>query len=215
MLLKTNNIRDEPPIINYIISTPATLLPVFNILEKQFKEGVQDPKYLTQLFGMYTGKSIKFMKQVQTQFKNDAIYDYIERHILTRHPYIKDIIGKCIQHAADIKLAIFKKDRFSDDDVNLLISKYSVCLMYLSNDENKSTELPIEEYFKNELSAFISKVNNEAIIDKTTIDDISDNIITQIPSQHKSTYKSDLANVLSVSTETKTEPTPAPAKKIC
>jgi hypothetical protein len=210
--VKTKNIRNETSIINYILSTPSTLLPVFNIFEKQFKECVKDSKFISTLFSMYSGKSIKFMKQVQMQFDMEEIEEYIERYILTKNPYVKNIIGRCIKHTADVKYAIFKqKDTDNEDDktkkekaakedkINTIMSKYSVCLMYLCCiEEYAKPDEPIIDYVVTTLPPFLEKVE-----DVDTVIDISDNIIKKIPSQHKKTYINDLANLLPTGIEKK------------
>jgi hypothetical protein len=210
--VKTKNIRNETSIINYILSTPSTLLPVFNIFEKQFKECVKDSKFISKLFSMYSGKSIKFMKQVQMQFDMEEIEEYIERYILTKNPYVKNIIGRCIKHTADVKYAIFKqKDTDKEDDktkkekaakedkINTIMSKYSVCLMYLCCiEEYAKPDEPIIDYVVKTLPDLLEKVE-----DVDTVINISDNIIKKIPSQHKKTYINDLANLLPTGIEKK------------
>jgi hypothetical protein len=117
------------------------------------------------------------------------VEDYIETYILTKHPHTKRIIEKCIIHAADVKLTIFKKENLEKDEPNALISKYSVFLMYLCcvKSAEKPTE-PVIEYVKHQLT----QPPFQSLIKDT---DIKDNIMEKIPNQHKITYKNDLENV--------------------
>jgi hypothetical protein len=194
--LVTKSVDNEPSIFDKF--TPAVITPVFNKFKQLFTECAKDEEFLKELFDMYNGRSIKFIKQIQMQFTKDdnGINDFIERSILTKHPYTKDNISECIKHVANIKFSLFKqtKNKINDKDVdvNKIFSQYALFLIYMSltpQEFNDTYTTPYIDFVQTQWKSFeseVNKYNNEIELLEVNY------IIENIPIQENTSYENSL-----------------------
>ena len=189
--MKIKNINKQSSMFDHI--TPAVLTAVFDIYKTEFNKCTDDEKFLEQLFNMYSGRSVRFLKQIKSQFDNEFVDDYIERYILTKHPYTTKVISECIKHLAKIKDDIVKKSEDNSDILDSL-SKYAIFLMYSAsvfeqldvkkkdNDFIDELKITLDKFFESVLplingnSAVNAAVNAENEITNRIKNDIIDKV---------------------------------------
>ena len=193
----TKKIGDEPSISDRI--TASILLPVFNVFKKEFVACSESPDFLQQLFDMYSGRSLKFMLQIRDQFSSNEVNDYIERYILTKHPYTKNIISECIKHAADVQTTL--SENIKDvDNIKTHISNYALFLMH-TNCTNHKIDKKTEHAYTNYIldnsntlfNSFVS-LDGGVMLLKNALNNIIEFIITKGDDTQKS-YNKGLGNV--------------------
>lgn len=211
--IKTEKIGKEPSIKDRF--TPSILLPAFNVFKKEFNECSDNEDFLALLFNMYSGKSIKFMQQIQQQFSHDGVNDFIERYILTKHPYTTKIIAECIKHVSDIKITLSKtapKEVDEDgeaipvdnSDLFKLVSQYAAFLMHSGSDISLKIDTSVQNahtnYVKTQIPIFsdlCTKYNKDS-----TLMDISGGIIAKLPPQEMDAYNKALRKVFNANKST-------------
>jgi hypothetical protein len=211
--MKTENIGKERSIADRV--TPSILTPVFDVYKAEFTKSTNNPDFLKVLFDMYSGRTVKFLKQIKLQFDNDYANDYIERFILTKHQYTTNIITECIKHAADVRLTLsgLKKGKTSPEnepatDSFDIVSKYAAFLMHSAANMtppniNDVDETPFIRFIEDQLTSFFTgqpllmSLNpvNAGVSDIAT--QITDNIIGKIPSQELDAYDKSLKTLFS------------------
>ena len=211
--IHTKNIGKEQSIKDQF--TPSILLPAFNVFKKEFNECSENEDFLAILFNMYSGKSIKFVQQIQQQFSHDGVNDFIERYILTKHPYTTKIIAECIKHVSDIKITLSKtapivvdedgevdetkKTEFNNDLIKL-VSQYAAFLMHsgsiLSPKIDTTVQNAYVNYLENTLipgfTELFAKYNQNT---EFAMLDIKEGIIGRIPDQEKGSYNKALRTI--------------------
>ena len=218
--IKTENIGKEPSIKDRF--TPSILLPAFNVFKKEFTECSENTDFLAVLFNMYSGKSIKFMQQIQQQFSHDGVNDFIERYILTKHPYTTKIISECIKHASDIKITLAKNvpkpvdedyaesDEFETKKTEFngslikLVSQYAAFLMHSAADISLKIDTSVQ-------NAYIVHVDTQIEVfsglctqysPETEIVRIKEGIMNEIPEQEKGSYNKALQTIFNANKST-------------
>ena len=206
--IQTKNIGKEQSIKDRF--TPSILLPAFNVFKREFNECSENVDFLAILFNMYSGKSIKFMQQIQQQFSHNGVNEFIERYILTKHPYTTKIISECIKHVSDIKLTLSKMvpkqvdedgDTIPVDNSNLvkLVSQYAAFLMHSGSDISLKIDTSVQNahtnYIETQIPIFselCAKYSQES-----NLLDIREGIIGKIPPQETSSYNKALRRIFS------------------
>jgi hypothetical protein len=221
--IKTENIGKEPSIKDRF--TPSILLPAFNVFKKEFTECSENTDFLAVLFNMYSGKSIKFMQQIQQQFSHDGVNDFIERYILTKHPYTTKIIAECIKHASDIKITLAKnsknvpkpvdedeaeseefetkKTEFNDNIIKL-VSQYAAFLMHSAADISLKIDTTAQNAYivhvDTQIEAFSGLCTQYS--PETEIVKIKEGIMNEIPEQEKGSYNNALRTIFNANKST-------------
>ena len=216
--IKTENIGKEPSIKDRF--TPSILLPAFNVFKKEFNECSDNEDFLAVLFNMYSGKSIKFMQQIQQQFSHDGVNDFIERYILTKHPYTTKIIAECIKHVSDIKVTLSKNSKNVPKPVNeedaesndfetkktqfngnliKLVSQYAAFLMHSAADISLKIDTSVQDAYIVHVDKQIPIFSNlfAKYSPGTELIDIKKGIIEEIPQQEKGSYNKGLRIIFS------------------
>lgn len=216
--LKTENVGKTPSITDQF--TPSILLPAFNVYKKVYNECSDNVDFLAVIFNMYSGRSIKFMQQIQQQFSHEGVNDFIERYILTKHPYTTKIISACIKHGSDIKFTLSenakknvqKDDKDGEEDetkkteINVdtvkLVSQYVVFLMHSSSDLSLNIDTSSQnayiDFIKNKIEPFsvlCEQYSNFQLDHSNIITSIADNAI---PENKKGDYNKSLRTVFNV-----------------
>lgn len=205
---KMNNIGKEKSIADSV--TPMILKPMFDIYKDEFNKCTEDDIFLKTVFDMYSGRCVKFLKQIQLQFEQDIVNDYIERYILTKHLYTTNVISECIKHAAKIKSKLSKKsdsglepgpESPASASANNM-SKYVVFLMHSASDLapniNVNDTMPFFEFVKNGLDGFFTNgLLNLGDSAQQIISEINAEIIENIPPQELKEYDGLLKNIFS------------------
>jgi hypothetical protein len=221
--IHTKNIGKEPSIQDRF--TPSILLPAFNVFKKEFTECSENTDFLAVLFNMYSGKSIKFMQQIQQQFSHDGVNDFIERYILTKHPYTTKIIAECIKHASDIKITLAKnsknvpkpvdEDEAESDEFETkktefngslikLVSQYAAFLMHSAADISLKIDTSVQ-------NAYIVHVDTQIEVfsglctqysPETKLLKIKESIMNEIPEQEKGSYNKALQTIFNANKST-------------
>lgn len=203
--IKTENIGKEPSIVDRV--TPSILLPAFNVFKTQFNECSENVDFLAVLFKMYSGKSVKFMQQIQQQFSHDGVNEFIERYILTKHPYTTKIISECIKHVSDIKLTLVKMapKRVDEDgepipfDNNELVknvSQYAAVLMHSGSILSPAIDTTVQNAYINYVQTQIALF--PSLMQGITLLNIEERIIKKIPPQEVGSYNSALRKIFVV-----------------
>ena len=195
--IRMSNIQSENSMIDNVI--PAILFTVFNVFKEQFQQcsEKENEEFLSELFNMYSGRSIKFMQQIQMQFKNNGVNDYIERFILTKHSYTSKIISECLKHVSDIKLTIYNNHKINNSkdsgtsisikksDIIKHLSYYATFLIHSAAETNANIDntkkYPFIEHIKTRIPAFKTSADpgNQINIQENIIDEISDKLLIQ------------------------------------
>ena len=198
-LVKMKNSDANSSFFNHFETT--YLMPVFDVLKTNFYECTEDIDFLKELFDMYSGRSIKFAKQIQLQFESDDVDDYIQKYILTKHPYTLKIISECIKHVADIKFTkSFKLQNSTDlttdgQEFTNILSQYAAFLMHSGAfdmpDINMSHKTPFIDFINKQLPIFFrDKLEIKAKIQKF--------IIGKAPQHQIKSYNESLQNIFSI-----------------
>jgi len=185
-------IKGTPPdtdlkrMFEYINSSPYINISVFNVFKQQYISSAEDNEFLRVLFGMYSSRTVKFMRFIQLQFTLDTVDTYIERYILFKHPHTTKIITRCIKHAADIKSKLEQKQKKQEQEqeqsIVTQISQYATFLINQAStpsfELSKNSQYPFIDFIKKSSTSFNSIVINQIIsnmfdgklIDKTYTD---------------------------------------------
>ena len=182
-------IRGTPPedqienISEYIISKPYINISVFDVFKQQYLSAVENKEFLGELFGMYSSRSVKFMRLIQLQFDTEMVDTYIERYVLFKHKHTTKIIAKCIKHSADIKQHLTEYYRHNTldspnklDDIPMYISQYAAYLIYqvsntrfnVNSDKEYYINIKenIEDLFKEPITKMFTNIQNYIIGEK-------------------------------------------------
>ena len=204
--IKTEHIDKEPSIKDQF--TPSILLPVFNVFKKEFNECSDNVDFLAVLFNMYSGKSIKFMQQIQQQFSHNGVNDFIEKYILSKHPYTTKIIAECIKHALDIKITISmstsNQDEYTKKTELTLVSQYAAFLMHSIAVLKPNIDTPTKihshiTYVTGQIPIFNNLLNTYQ--DPISLKILED-IINQIPTNETGAYNKALRTIFSANKST-------------
>jgi hypothetical protein len=219
-LLKSKNIENHTRLVDNI--TPSILIPVFDTFKDQFEQCTSDIDFLGKLFNMYSGRSIKFMQQIRLQFSSEqnGLNDYIERYVLTKHPYSVNLITECIKHAADIKFTLSRtkkikpnteeepenknteeepENKNTDESIDSKISQYALFLMYTcatKHEIDTKDKTAFVDFIKTEWSNFKPTIENQ--VDQNDILNIEEDIINNISAQEIHTYNRSLYKLFSI-----------------
>jgi hypothetical protein len=184
-------IRGTPPeddiekLSEYIMSKPYINMSVFDVFKQQYLSATENKDFLGEIFGMYTSRSVKFMRLIQLQFNTKIVDTYIERYILFKHKHTTKIIAKCIKHSADIKqhlIEYYKQNTFEDpsklNDIPMYIAQYATYLIYqvsnakftVNDDKEYYNQIKsnIEDPFKEPVSKMFANIQKYIIGKKYT-----------------------------------------------
>jgi hypothetical protein len=184
-------IRGTPPesdlenLSEIVTSKPYINMSVFDVFKEQYSNVTKNGSYLGEIFGMYTSRSVKFMRLIQMKCDTEVVDTYIERYIVFKHKHTTDIIAKCIKHAADIKqhLTEYYKQNTVDgpsklDDIPMYIAQYAIYLIYqvsnakftVNDDKEYYNKIKsnIEDPFKEPVSKMFTNIQTYIIDDKYT-----------------------------------------------
>jgi hypothetical protein len=205
-----NIIRGTPPedqienISEYIISKPYINMSVFDVFKQQYMSAVENKDFLGELFGMYSSRSVKFMRFIQLQFDTEVVDTYIERYVLFKHKHTTKIIAKCIKHAADIKPKLIESNYTKKDedptkleDIPMYISKYAAYLIYQASNAGFSVDSDkeyynkiksnIEDPFKDPITKLFTNIQKYIISEKYTESNYNDDLKQIFAVNHKHT----------------------------